>query len=97
MARYGMDVVGKRFLSEIDITRLGSTWWRDLCLIDKDLGWFNNAIGKKVGIGNSTSFWNEHWIGDQTLRQRFPRLFGISLQRDEVICNMGRMELGHWH
>jgi hypothetical protein len=57
MARYGMDVVGKRFLSEIDITRLGSTWWRDLCLIDKDLGWFNNAIGTKVGIGNSTSFW----------------------------------------
>jgi hypothetical protein len=96
-ARYGEDVIGKRSLSEIDITRLGSIWWRDLCLIDKNSGWFSNAIGKKVGNGNSTSFWNDQWIGDQTLRLRFPRLFGISVQRDEVICNMGQMELGHWN
>jgi hypothetical protein len=65
--------------------------------MDKDSTWFKNAIGKKVGNVDSTSFWNEKWIGDQTLRQRFPRLFGISLQKDELICNMGRLGDGHWH
>jgi hypothetical protein len=96
VARYGADVVGKKCLSEIDVTRMGSSWWRDICLIDKDSTWFSRAIGKKVGNGNSTSFWNEHWIGEQSLRQRFPRLFGISSQRDEVIQNMGWMNDGRW-
>jgi hypothetical protein len=81
--------MGKRNLGEVDVTRTGSMWWRELCLIDKDSDWFSNAIGKKVGNGKMTSFWNELWIGEQTLRQRFPRLFGISMQRDDMIGNMG--------
>jgi hypothetical protein len=97
VARYGIDVLGKRSLGEIDVTRLGSTWWRDLCLLDKDAVWFNNAIGKRVGNGNLTSFWNDHWIGDQPLRQTFPRLFGISMQKNDVICNLGRLIDGQWH
>jgi hypothetical protein len=97
VARYGMDVVGKRRLGELDVTRTGSAWWRDLCLIDKDSGWFDGAIGKKVGNGNLTSFWNEHWIGDQSLRQKFPRLFGISTQKNEVIGNLRRLIDGNWH
>jgi hypothetical protein len=67
VARYGSDVMGKRNLGEIDITRMGSHWWRDLCLLDKDSDWFNRAIGKRVGNGNNTSFWSENWIGDQSL------------------------------
>jgi hypothetical protein len=91
VARYGRDVMGKKCLGENDITSKGSLWWKDICLLDKDSGWFINAIGKKIGNGNSTSFWDEVWIGDQALRYRFPRLFGISLQRDEVIGRMGNM------
>jgi hypothetical protein len=97
VARYGNDVMGKRNLGEIDVTRTGSMWWRDLCLVDKDSDWFSNVIGKKVGNGNMTSFWNEIWIGEQTFRQRFPRLFGISMQRDDMIGNMGRRINGAWH
>jgi hypothetical protein len=96
VARYGMDVVGKRRLDEFDVTRIGSTWWRNLCLLGKDSNWFNSAIGKRVGNGILTSFWNEQWTGDQSLRQRFPRLFGISMQKDEMIFNLGRMMDGQW-
>ncbi|KAK2413278.1 hypothetical protein QL285_036006 [Trifolium repens] len=97
VARYGNDVMGKRNLGEIDVTRTGSMWWRDLCLVDKDSDWFSNVIGKKVGNGNMTSFWNEIWIGEQRFRQRFPRLFGISMQRDDMIGNMGQRINGVWH
>jgi hypothetical protein len=97
VARYGTDVVGKRRLDEVDVTRVGSIWWKDLCLLDKNTSWFNSAIGKNIGNGNSTSFWNEQWIGDQSLRQRFPRLFGISTQKDEVISKLGRIIDGRWH
>jgi hypothetical protein len=69
VARYGIHVMGKRKLGELDITRTGSLWWRDICLIEKDSDWFDNAIRKKIGNGNATSFWNEHWIGNHPLRQ----------------------------
>ncbi|GJS37886.1 hypothetical protein Tco_0536268 [Tanacetum coccineum] len=29
----------------------------------------------KIGDGQSTSFWNEKWIGDIPLRELFPRMF----------------------
>jgi hypothetical protein len=96
IARYGVDVIGKKNLGVIDVTRLGSYWWKDLCLLDKDSNWSCNAIGKKVGDGASTSFWNEKWIGEQTLRQRFPRLFGISLQKFDSINDMGNLRDGRW-
>jgi hypothetical protein len=97
VARYGRDVMGKRRLGEIDVSRTGSSWWRDICLLDKDSDWFNNAVGKKVGNGNATSFWNEIWVGTQSLRERFPRLYGISLQKEEVIGNVGVVADGEWH
>jgi hypothetical protein len=97
VARYGTDVLGKKNLGELDITRVGSMWWRDICTLDKDSRWFTNVIAKKIGNGNSTSFWNEVWIGNQSLRHMFPRLFGISMQKDEVIGRMGRVEDDMWH
>jgi hypothetical protein len=97
VARYGRDVMGKRRLGEIDVSRTGSSWWRDICFLDKDSDWFNNAVGKKVGNGNATSFWNEIWVGTQSLRERFPRLYGISLQKEEVIGNVGVVADGEWH
>ncbi|MCI29433.1 putative ribonuclease H protein, partial [Trifolium medium] len=54
--------------------------------------WFSLAVGR----GDSTSFWNEVWVGGQSLRQRFPRLFGISLQQQVVIQNAGRVIDGRW-
>jgi hypothetical protein len=67
-----------------------------LCLIDKGSDWFTKAVKKKVGNGLLTSFWNDPWIGDQSLRQRFPRLFGISTQKDEVIGNLGHIAHDVW-
>jgi hypothetical protein len=76
-ARYGRDVVGKRFLCEIDVHRLSSSWWRDLCHLDGETRWFGSAVRMKVGRGDLTSFWDENWVGEQTLRMKFPRLYGI--------------------
>jgi hypothetical protein len=63
----------------------------------KDSSWFTAAVGKKVGSGDSTLFWNEVWVGNQTLRQRFQRLFVISLQQNEVISKVGSVVEGQWH
>ncbi|MCH82386.1 LINE-1 reverse transcriptase like, partial [Trifolium medium] len=96
IARYGRDVIGKRILGEVDVPRFASSWWRDLCHLDEETSWFSSAVGKKVGSGDSTTFWNEVWIGDQSLRHRFPRLFGISMQQQSMIQDVGRMSEGRW-
>ncbi|GAU09987.1 hypothetical protein TSUD_393040 [Trifolium subterraneum] len=96
IARYGRDVIGKRILGEVDVPRVASMWWKDLCQLDGEASWFSSALGKKVGRGDTTNFWNEAWIGDQPLRLRFPRLFGISLQQQAVIQDVGRMIDGRW-
>ena len=32
----------------------------------------------QVGNGNHAAFWNDAWLGDEPLRDRFPRLYKIS-------------------
>ncbi|MCI35356.1 putative ribonuclease H protein, partial [Trifolium medium] len=54
------------------------------------------GVSKVLGNGNMTSFWNDTWVGDQPLGLRFPRLFSMSLQQQENVYQMGRMELGGW-
>lgn len=43
----------------------------------------------QLGEGSKTRFWLDKWVGESTLKARFPRLFQISLQREDLISNMG--------
>jgi hypothetical protein len=36
------------------------------------------------------------WLGEQSLENRFPRLFGISLHKESMVCEVGRWENGVW-
>ncbi|GJR81287.1 hypothetical protein Tco_0152072 [Tanacetum coccineum] len=54
----------------LDILREASTLKSkgiDLCAL----------IRKKVGNGEDTLFWEEHWIGEKELRIQFPRLYAL--------------------
>jgi mannosylglycoprotein endo-beta-mannosidase len=95
-AKYGSSAIGK---AELDVSTFGngcSHWWRDLCNLDKGVNWFTQVVTKKVGRGNSTLFWKDIWVGNQTLEQQFPRLYSISIQQEEVVGNMGMWTNGVW-
>ncbi|GAU40168.1 hypothetical protein TSUD_292720 [Trifolium subterraneum] len=96
MAKYGPHISGKGNLGVSDVTRMSSTWWKDICNLDKDSSWFVEAVEKRVGNGNLTAFWTDTWIGDQSLQQRFPRIYGISNQKESTIFNMGRWVENTW-
>ena len=42
-----------------------------------------------VGDRNNTLFWEDLWIGDQSLKEKFPRLFSISCLRERSIAECG--------
>jgi hypothetical protein len=94
MAKYGGNVVGVPNLGEEHISRGGSSWWRNICLLDKSVPWFEQAVFKTVGNGNNTKFWSEVWVENQTLSARFPRLFLGSEQKNVVISEMGYVQDG---
>jgi len=46
-----------------------SKWWKDLVNLDRggEEEWFNEEIDRRVGDGNTTSFWRVAWRGEVPL------------------------------
>ncbi|KAL8536131.1 hypothetical protein ACS0TY_011675 [Phlomoides rotata] len=67
---------------ECNVSSNWSGWWRDLVSLCSS-GEGSEAgpmIRKLVGNGGGTDFWGEWWVGEQSLKCSFNRLFRISLQ-----------------
>jgi hypothetical protein len=95
-AKYGGVSVGSIRPGSGFAPTIASRWWVDICNLDKDSDWFVMALEKKVGSGNNTRFWVDTWVGDQPLRDRFPRLYGISSQKEGTIASLGRWIDSRW-
>ncbi|PNX78255.1 ribonuclease H [Trifolium pratense] len=90
--KYGDAVIGRVALGEDCKPWFSSTWWRDICSIGTNLetNWFLDEVVKKMGNGAQTSFWKDKWIGDVSFYDKFPRLYSISTQKEDlvaVLCN----------
>jgi hypothetical protein len=70
LAKYGVLAVGNTNLVVDDFGAGASVWWRDICLVDSSGGWFSHSVKKIVGNGNSTRFWKDVWLGEQSLATR---------------------------
>jgi hypothetical protein len=95
-ARYGFDYDNVGILGSLLASRVASSWWRDICDLDKNSNWFREAVENRIGSENYTSFWNGVWIGNQTLQTRFPSLFNISNQKVGSVSSMGTWIDNDW-
>ncbi|MCH80892.1 putative non-LTR retroelement reverse transcriptase [Trifolium medium] len=84
--------LGVRDLRRVNASLLAKWRWRLL----SNEGWFSKALRKKVGNGRTTSFWKDVWIGTQALKDRFPRLFSISVSKDLLVAEVGGTEGNRW-
>ncbi|GAU45708.1 hypothetical protein TSUD_86840 [Trifolium subterraneum] len=77
-----------------------SLWWKDLVGLGVERGvegdWTREVFIKKLGNGESTRFWLDHWIGIAPLKDIFPRLYNISLQMDHTIQQMATWVNDKW-
>lgn len=79
--------------------RLQSLWWSDvkyLCLGEEEEIWFKNNIMSLMGNGDLTEFWEHCWVGERPLRDTFPRLHSISLQKELRISEVGFIKRNAW-
>jgi hypothetical protein len=45
-------------------------------------------VSRKVGNGNTTRFWLDKWVGEEPLKDKFPRLFSISNRIEAWVSDM---------
>ncbi|KAL8552344.1 hypothetical protein ACS0TY_001153 [Phlomoides rotata] len=50
---------------------------------------FRNDFRKSVGNGKDTLFWHDEWLEGESLKNKFPRLYRLSNQKNEHIGDMG--------
>lgn len=78
---------------------LDSCWWKDImsvCVSSDQVSWFDEAVSRRIGDGNSTRFWDDDWWGVGPLKLKFPRLFLLSSQKDLRIAEMGAWAESSW-
>nr|GEY33331.1 RNA-directed DNA polymerase, eukaryota, reverse transcriptase zinc-binding domain protein [Tanacetum cinerariifolium] len=54
------------------------------------------SSGVKVGDGACTSFWDDTWVDDHKLQDRFPRLYYLERCKEAKIIDRGRWNNGKW-
>ncbi|XP_071689089.1 uncharacterized protein [Rutidosis leptorrhynchoides] len=47
---------------------------------------FANSFAKIIGDGTSTQFWNDTWLFDEPLREKFKRLFKLEGEPEVAVC-----------
>ncbi|GKB31479.1 RNA-directed DNA polymerase, eukaryota [Tanacetum coccineum] len=64
--------------------QMASNWCsilREMLLLKSKGFDFMSLCSKRVGNGNNTSFWLDIWKGDSTLRDDFPRMYALELDK----------------
>ncbi|GJU75866.1 RNA-directed DNA polymerase, eukaryota, partial [Tanacetum coccineum] len=70
-------------------THLSSNWCSIVREVHKLKGKgfdFWSHCKKRIGNGNDTRFWFDCWIGDIPLRDKFPRLFALELDKEASVA-----------
>ena len=53
--------------------------------------WFEDNVRRVVGDGRDTLFWHDTWVGDTSLKLKFPRLFDLSVNKESTVEEMTRL------
>lgn len=75
-----------------------SSWWKDVITISvgEQGGWMHENLERQMGDGNSTLFWKDSWIGEAALKDEFPRLFNVCLDKDITLGLKGSWVGSEW-
>ena len=95
-SKYG----GWRGLDEAHGSNKESLWWRDLKIVfqtSQQGEELKKRIQWKLGSGDRIKFWEDEWIdGEASLATKYPRLFVISCQQNQLIQQMDGYKDEEW-
>jgi len=81
-SRYGMEKGRNK-----EGGREASAWRRDIYALCRE-GWFNDNMSRSLGNGKKMHFWSDVWLGGVSLRDRFRRLYDLSMLKELSVFYM---------
>ncbi|GLT51274.1 hypothetical protein SLA2020_246950 [Shorea laevis] len=80
--------------------RRGSSWWRELWKLEEEGGagdgWLGGGFVKQIGNGKKTHFWEDVWVGEVRLREKYPRLYSLATNKRVKVAELGEWSEGVW-
>ncbi|XP_058775849.1 uncharacterized protein LOC131650136 [Vicia villosa] len=91
----------KVFVNDCRVLRKrDSVWCRDLVSINDSAGSrglaFSDVVICRVKNGTKTAFWFSKWIGNQSLAEAFPELYGLAANQFMTVAEAGRWQDDVW-
>jgi len=65
-----------------------SVWWKDLIRVCGNViqgNWFDSRLQWCIRDGRCVKFWSDWWVADKALKDKFPRLYSISLNKESLV------------
>ena len=93
------DIVGVK-ASRDSFRNVKTGTWASLMKNDEPTSKIRSIIERgmilSVGNGSSILFWHDRWVEAGVLKEKFPRLFSVSLQKQSYIYQMGEWAENSW-
>ena len=83
-ARYGC----WRDMGVCSVSSKVSVWWKDLIRVCGNViqgNWFDSRLQQCIRDGRCVKFWSDQWVADKALKDKFPRLYFISLNKESLV------------
>ncbi|GKV48894.1 hypothetical protein SLEP1_g55681 [Rubroshorea leprosula] len=92
----GRQEVDITFFSSLRMSRV----WKDIVGVGSGSERLSLMLGKgfkwEIGNGSRVAFWDDKWGGDKPLKDLFPRLYALSLNKEGMLKDMGFWREGIW-
>jgi len=72
-------------------------WWKDLSRVcDNGVqgNWFDSRLQWCIGDGRCVKFWSDWWVEDKALKDKFLRLYSISLNKESMLGDIAEWDCG---
>nr|GEV32706.1 RNA-directed DNA polymerase, eukaryota [Tanacetum cinerariifolium] len=79
-------------------THMASNWCsilRELHLLKEKGFYFLSHCHKRIGDGNNTRLWSDIWKGDRPLKEVFPRVFTLELDKEILVAEKVATSVDH--
>jgi hypothetical protein len=77
--------LSQKTLAEVESKPTDSPFWKVLMKVKGELF----SIGKfEVGSGEGVRFWEDRWLGEQTLASQYPQLYNIVHRKHDTVATV---------
>jgi len=77
----------------LDGGRYASAWWRVIAALRRE-AWFRDHVRQLVENGKNTYFWSDVWVGEVSFKERFSRLFELTVSKWVSVFDMFHLGWG---